>query len=292
MSTSSNNMTHINYKATKDRMLESAKGFWKVKSVHKLTNRLKIRYNPKDFIILKTIKKPDPKLPSFISFEHKINRNITPMENHKNNSCLNLKVGNFFITGNNKLMNKQKKKEEIKIIYNKLFGCFNYEPFLYNDCQFFYLQKEKRLLPRKFKDVIKDCLALREYKNHINNFEKGKDLNISTENDINNINTNINNIKNNINTHNNNTNKNLSYAGKEPTNYLNIFERIYSNKENNNIGSVIRHKIIKRKCLSSHDIRSTKDRREIISRPSKEKNKEFKKFPTLHIKSVYKLKDN
>ena len=292
MSTSSNNMTHINYKATKDRMLESAKGFWKVKSVHKLTNRLKIRYNPKDFIILKTIKKPDPKLPSFISFEHKINRNITPMENHKNNSCLNLKVGNFFITGNNKLMNKQKKKEEIKIIYNKLFGCFNYEPFLYNDCQFFYLQKEKRLLPRKFKDVIKDCLALREYKNHINNFEKGKDLNISTENDINNINTNINNIKNNINTHNNNTNKNLSYAGKEPTNYLNIFERIYSNKENNNIGSVIRHKIIKRKCLSSHDIRSTKDRRGIISRPSKEKNKEFKKFPTLHIKSVYKLKDN
>ena len=292
MSTSSNNMTHINYKATKDRMLESAKGFWKVKSVHKLTNRLKIRYNPKDFIILKTIKKPDPKLPSFISFEHKINRNITPMENHKNNSCLNLKVGNFFITGNNKLMNKQKKKEEIKIIYNKLFGCFNYEPFLYNDCQFFYLQKEKRLLPRKFKDVIKDCLALREYKNHINNFEKGKDLNISTENDINNINTNINNIKNNINTHNNNTNKNLSYAGKEPTNFLNIFERIYSNKENNNIGSVIRHKIIKRKCLSSHDIRSTKDRRGIISRPSKEKNKEFKKFPTLHIKSVYKLKDN
>ena len=284
MSSSSNNMTHINYKATKDRMLESAKGYWKVKSVHKLTNRLKIRYNPKDYIILKTIKKPDPKLPSFISLEHKTNRNITPIENHKNNSCLNLKVGNFFITGNNKAMNRQKKKEEIKMIYNKLFGSFTYEPFLYNDCQFFYLQKEKRLLPRKFKDVIKDCLALREYKNHINNFEKAPDLNISTENDINNINNNVNNH--------NNTNKNLSYIGKEPTNYLNIFERIYSNKENNNIGSVIRHKMIKRKCLSSHDIRSGKDMKQIISRPSKEKHKELKKFPTLHIKSVYKLKDN
>ena len=281
MSKSSKNMTHINYKATKDRMLESAKGFWKVKSVHKLTNRLKIRYNPQDFIILKTIKKPDPKLPSFISFEHQINRDITPIENQKNNSYVNLNFRNFFITGNNKTINKQKKKEKLKIIYNKLFGSFTYEPLLYNDCPFFYLQKEKRLLPRKFKDVIKDCLALKEYKNCINNYEKGQDNIITTDNNHNN----------NYNTNNNfKTNKYLSYMEKESTNYLNIFERIYSNKDNNNIGSVIRHKIIKRKCLSSHDIRSTKDRREIISKMEKDKNKEFKKFPSLRIKSIYKPK--
>ena len=281
MSKSSKNMTHINYKATKERMLESAKGFWKVKSVHKLTNRLKIRYNPQDFIILKTIKKPDPKLPSFISFEHQINRDITPIENQKNNSYVNLNFRNFFITGNNKTINKQKKKEKLKIIYNKLFGSFTYEPLLYNDCPFFYLQKEKRLLPRKFKDVIKDCLALKEYKNCINNYEKGQDNIITTDNNHNN----------NYNTNNNfKTNKYLSYMEKESTNYLNIFERIYSNKDNNNIGSVIRHKIIKRKCLSSHDIRSTKDRREIISKMEKDKNKEFKKFPSLRIKSKYKPK--
>ena len=268
MSKSSNDMTHINYKALKDRMLETSKGFWKVKSIHKLTTRLQSRYNPRDFILLKTIKKPPPKLPSFISLEHEINKRNRQLENQKNFSSVNLKVGNFFITGNEKRIIKKKKKEEIKNIFDKLFGNFTYEPFLYNDCQFFYMQKEPRLLPRKFNDVIKDCLAFKEYKNYINNIKRTKDENVTTEN-------------------NNNFNgkKNLSYVGKEQ-NYLNIFNNMNKN------ASIIRHKIIKRKCFSSNQIRDGKNRRAILLKSDVGKNELVKKFPTLRIKSVYKSKES
>ena len=163
-------MTHMHYNVSKTRMLESAKGFWRVKTIHTLTNRLKQGYNTKDFIILKTIKKPPLKVPSFISFEHTSNRNFRNFENQKNNSSSNLRVDNFFITANQKRLNKinlQKRKEELKVLYRKLFGQFKYEPLMYNNCQFFYLQKEQRLLPRKFKDVVKDCMAFQEYKSHI-----------------------------------------------------------------------------------------------------------------------------
>ena len=278
MSKSANNMTHINYKAVKDRMLETSKGFWKVKSIHKLTTRLQSRYNPKDFIILKTIKKPPPKLPSFISFEHEMQRKNRQIENQKNFSSVNLKVGNFFITGNEKRINKQKKKEEIKKIFDKLFGSFTYEPFIYNDCQFFYLQKEPRLLPRKFNDVVKDCLAFKEYKNFLSNIKKTKDENITTEN-------------------NNNLNgkKNWSYVGKEQK-YLNIFENVMNNKKKNTKTkrnknpSLIRHKIIKRKCFSSHNIKDDKKRRAILLKSDTGKNDLVKKFPTIRIKSVYEPK--
>ena len=123
-------MTHMHYNVSKTRMLESAKGFWRVKTIHTLTNRLKQGYNVKDFIILKTIKKPPPKVPSFISFEHTSNRNFRNFENQKNNSSSNLRVDNFFITANQKRLNKinlQKRKEELKVLYRKLFGQFKYE---------------------------------------------------------------------------------------------------------------------------------------------------------------------
>ena len=275
MSKSANDMTHINYNAVKDRMLETSKGFWKVKSIHTLTTRLQSRYNPRDFILLKTIKKPPPKLPSFISLEHEIYRKNRQLEHQKNFSAVNLNVGNFFITGNEKRINKQKKKEEIKNIFDKLFGSFTYEPFLYNDCQFFYLQREPRLLPRKFNDVIKDCLAFREYQNYINNIKNTKDENITTEN-------------------NNNFNgrKNLSYMGKNQ-NYLNIFNNVINNKNKNmsKNASIIRQKIVKRKCFSSSNIRDGKNRRAILLKSDTGKSELVKKFPTLRIKSVYKSKE-
>ncbi len=267
MSKSANDMTHINYNAVKDRMLETSKGFWKVKSIHTLTTRLQSRYNPRDFILLKTIKKPPPKLPSFISLEHEINRKNRQLENQKNFSAVNLNVGNFFITGNEKRINKQKKKEEIKNIFDKLFGSFTYEPFLYNDCQFFYLQKEQRLLPRKFKDVVKDCMAFQEYKSHIKYLQNHKIEYEKSEN------------KNNA-----NENKNLSFVAKEPINYLNIFEKDINEKK----GYLLKHKIIKRKCFSSYDVREGKNKRDKILQSGIDDD--IKKVTKMRIKSVYKSK--
>lgn len=282
MSKSANSMTHINYKAIKDRMLESTKGFWKVQSIHRLTTRLQNRYNPKDYIILKTIKKPPPKLPAFISFEHEEKCKKRNLENNKNNSCANLKVGNFFITGNERRLYKPSKKEEIKNIFDKLFKNYTYEPFLYNDFQFFYLKKEKRLLPRKFKDVVKDSLAFREYQNYIQSLQKRKDENITTENNM------------------NSTNKNLSF--NEQLNHLNIFENqgIKQNnfnhlkpgyKINNKNGILKKHKVYQRKCFSSNNIRSSNIRRNIILKSDVGRNSDVKKYPTLVIKSVYKFKE-
>ena len=188
MSISSYDMTHTNYKNIRERMSETNKGFWKVQSIHKLTTRLKTRYNPKDFIILKTIKKPPPKIPPFIFFkrEEKSSKNPKKLKNQKNNSCGTLTVQHFFITGNerkNKQIKEKEKDEKTKSLFNKVYGKFVYEPFLYNEFQFLYLQKEKRLLPRKFKDVLKDCIALREYKNYINNLKKTKNENNMIQNE-------------------------------------------------------------------------------------------------------------
>ena len=105
---SKNNITHINYKNVKDRMTETSKGFWKVQLIHKLTTKLSMRYNPKDFITLKIIKKSPQKLPSFISFKH--NGNLKKIEKYfrKNNSCPKLASKDFFITVNKKRMRMKK----------------------------------------------------------------------------------------------------------------------------------------------------------------------------------------
>jgi len=186
MSLSTYDMTHINYKNIRERMSKTNKGFWKVQSIHKLATKLKMRYNPKDYIILKTIQKSAPKIPPFILFRHeeKNAKKQKKFENQKNNSCGRLTVQNFFITGNEKNIKDIKEKaEKTKILFNKVYGNFDYEPYLYNEFQFLYLQKEKRLLPRKFKDVVKDCIALREYKNYINKLKKTKDENNMIQNE-------------------------------------------------------------------------------------------------------------
>ena len=53
MSKSPNDMTHINYKAVKERMTISNKGFWKVQSIQRLTTRLQNHYNPKRLYLIK-----------------------------------------------------------------------------------------------------------------------------------------------------------------------------------------------------------------------------------------------
>ena len=184
---SKNNMTHINYKNVKDRMTETSKGFWKVQLIHKLTTKLSMRYNPKDFITLKTIKKPPQKLPSFISFKN--NGNLKKIKKYfqKNNSCPKLTSKDFFITVNKKKNENEKiENEKMKTLYNKIYGKFNYEPFLYSELQFLYLLKEKNLRPRKFKEVVKDSIALKEYINYVSNLQRMKDANNMTDSCVNN----------------------------------------------------------------------------------------------------------
>ena len=273
MSNSANDMPHMNYKIVKDRMLESSKGFWKVKSIHTLISRLQTKYNPNDFLILNKIKRPDPKLPSFIRLEHGFNRKNRLIENQKNFSSSNLKVPNFFITSNIKKDKIQKKKQEIKNIFDRLFRNYTYEPFLYNDCQFFYLQKEPRLLPRKFNDVIKDCLALKEYENYINSFKRKKDEIAITGETM-------------------NAHKNLSYIGKQPYNDLNIINNTINPRNRNKNDSLTKKRAIERKCFSSYNIGEGKKSRAIILRSENKNDNMIKRFHSFRIKSVYKSKDS
>ena len=273
MSKSANDMTHINYKAVKERMLETSKGFWKVKSIHKLASRLQARYDPNDFLILNRIKRPDPKLPSFIRLEHEVKRKNRQLENHKSFSSSNLKAPNFFITADLKKDNIEKKKKEIKSIFDKLFGNYTYEPFLYNDCQFFYLQKEPRLLPRKFNDVIKDCLALKEYEKYINGLKRKKDEIVITGDTA-------------------NPHKNFSFIGKEPENYIHIIDKTMNIRNRNKNASLTRHRVIERKCFSSHNLRDGKKASAIFIKSGNNTDNINKKFHTLRIKSVYKTNDS
>ena len=210
-------MTHINYNKLKQRMCFTNKGFWKVQSIHKLTTRLQLKYNPKDYILLKIIKKPPPKIPPFISFEHfeKLSNKKNNLKKQKNRSCENFSPKNFFITNDIKNSIKVEKEEKSKIIFHKLYCNFLYEPFLYNELQFISLEKEKRLLPRKFNDVVKDCVAFREYKKYLNGLQKTKK--IKEEKDIINSYNNNNNYKN-LNIYNNKNKNNNNIITNENTN--------------------------------------------------------------------------
>ena len=273
MSNSANDMPHMNYKIVKDRMLESSKGFWKVKSIHTLISRLQTKYNPNDFLILNKIKRPDPKLPSFIRLEHGFNRKNRLIENQKNFSSSNLKVPNFFITSNIKKDKIQKKKQEIKNIFDRLFGNYTYEPFLYNDCQFFFFFLQPRLLPRKFNDVIKDCLALKEYEKYINGLKRKKDEIVITGDTA-------------------NPHKNFSFIGKEPENYIHIIDKTMNIRNRNKNASLTRHRVIERKCFSSHNLRDGKKASAIFIKSGNNTDNINKKFHTLRIKSVYKTNDS
>ena len=168
----SSKMPFTNYKILKERMAEINKGFWKVQSIHKLTTKLSNRFSTKDFIIMKTIQRPKQNIPPFISFSnesHKLTINNNKSMKLKTNNIMNK---NIFIT--NKIKEKinetklKSKKEIRKNLYLNLYKNFPYEPYLYNELQFIYLQGSNKLIPRKFNEVIKDCFIMDNYKKLLN----------------------------------------------------------------------------------------------------------------------------
>ncbi len=282
MLSSNYDMTHMNYKNVKERMSETSKGFWKVQSIHKLTAKLQLRYNPKDFIILKTIKRPPPKIPPFIFFEHEEKfpqKTHQKLENQKNISCGRFTMKNFFITGER---NRTIKEEEEKknTLFNKIYGKFSYEPYLYNEFQFFCLKREKRLLPRRFKDVVKDCIAFREYKNYINNLRKTKDEKIMTSNDF---------KKNGIHT---NDKKSMTVISKKDFSDNEILNNVFgkkneeSNMSYNNIKNINSKRIEKEKSSSS--MKNIRNGYKLI-KSKMEKNKDRISLPQLNIKKNFKM---
>ena len=276
-------MTHINYQNLKDRMSETSKGFWKVQSIHRLTTKLKIKYNPKDYIILKTIKKPPPKIPPFIFFRHEESPKKKKLENQKNNSCGSLTVQNFFITGTERNKILKEKEEKNKTLLNKIYGKFTYEPFLYNEFQFFCLKKEKRLLPRKFKDVVKDCIALREYKKYINNMQRKNLKNIIAQSEF-------------INKEIQKSNKNsMTVICKRNLSYNEILNNVFgehknedSNLSETNIKNWNGKYLKEKKCFSLENIKTNKFKFMIKSKI--DKNKKRISLPKLNIKKKFKMK--
>lgn len=270
-------MTHINYRNVKERMSETSKGFWKVQSIHKLTAKLKLRYNPKDYIILKTIKKPPPKIPPFIFFEHE-KYPKKKLENQKNNSCCRLTVQNFFITSEKNKTIKETEERKNKI-FNKIYGKFIYEPYLYNEFQFFCLKREKRLLPRRFKDVVKDCMALREYKNYIKDLQKKKDKNNMTQNFIEN--------KKEIHT---NDKKSMTVICKRNLSDNEILNNVFgeknsdSNRDFTNIKNHVAELIIR------ENMKNIRNNNSITSQSKTEKNKNRISLPQLNFKKKFKMK--
>ena len=289
---SSYDMTHINYKNVKERMSETSKGFWKVQSIHKLTTKLKMRYNPKDYIILKTIKKPPPKIPPFILFEHEeMQKKKKKLENQKNSSCGRLTVQNFFITENQKKKYNKETLDKNRTLFNKIYGKFTYEPYLYNEFQFFCLKREKRLLPRKFKDVVKDCIALREYKNYINNLQRvrgeqnEKNINNLTQNEIN---------KNEIFT---NNKKSMTVICKRNLSDNEILDNVFGENKNeesilsDNIKNLSSNKMKEKSSKSSASMKNIRNNYFLIkSKTEKYQNKI--NLPKLNIKKKFKLRKN
>ena len=163
-------MPFTNYKILKERMSEINKGFWKVQSIHKLSTKLSHKFNTKDFIIMKTIQRTPKYIPPFISFSNesrKFNISKNKSIKLKNNSKGRNNIKNIFITNDkqksiNDIKAKSKKDLKKKLFLN-LYKNFPYEPYLYNELQFIYLQGNNNLIPRKFNEVVKDCFIMDKY---------------------------------------------------------------------------------------------------------------------------------
>lgn len=173
-----------NYRILKERMMEKNKGFWKVQSIHKLQLKLSQKFNAKDFIMLKTIQNNSDTKHSFITyssdnkFPNLNKRRIIRIKGKSNNKP----DTNLFITNENKKNleeTKIKYKERKKKLYSNLYKGFSYEPYLYNDVNFIYLKGQEGTIPRKFSEVLKDCLIMDKYNNYLNKFniERIKTLN-------------------------------------------------------------------------------------------------------------------
>ena len=225
-------LTH--YKCLKERMAELNKGFWKVQSIYKLSTKLSNKFNTKDFIIMKTIQRTPNYIPPFISFSNeskknhlKINNSVKIKTNPKENN-------NLFLT----LQNKKKrseiryktKKENKKKLYLNLYKNFPYEPFLYNELQFIYLQGNNKLIPRKFNEVVKDCFLMDKYNKLLKNTKYNiLDLKNNTNN------TSKFTLYNNKSKNNNNEDKDKDkYINEYDIKRINIERRIHNNKKQMN----------------------------------------------------------
>ena len=167
------------YKILKERILEKHKGYWKAQSIHKLKLKLSSKYSIKDYIMLKSIDTSPKYIPSFISFSNNSNRSkINKKRLIKIKDKLSLKPNiNLFITNEN-----QKREEDStnklhkKQLYLNLYKDFSYEPYIYNELQFIYLKGKDKIAPRKFSEVLKDCLIMDKYNKLI------KTMNYNTNN--------------------------------------------------------------------------------------------------------------
>ena len=164
----SSKMPFTNYKIVKERMSEINKGFWKVQSIHKLSTKLSHKFNTKDFIIMKTIQRTPKYIPPFISFSNETRKfNINKNRSIKIKNNYSKGRTNIFITNErqkhiNDIKTKNKKELKKKLFLN-LYKNFPYEPYLYNELQFIYLQGHNSLIPRKFNEVVKDCFIMDKY---------------------------------------------------------------------------------------------------------------------------------
>ena len=163
-----------NYKFLKHRMLEKHKGFWKAQSVHKLELKLSKKFNTKDFLMLKTIQNSPKYIPTFISFSK--NKNKSELEKEKlikirENLPQTTKHKLFITNEEQKRSENLKYKERKKHLYINLYKDFAYEPFLYNELQFIYLIGKDKTVPRKFNEVLKDCLIMDKYNNLLKNMK-------------------------------------------------------------------------------------------------------------------------
>ena len=155
-----------NYRILKGRMIEKNKGFWKVQSIHKLKLKLSHKFNTKDYLILKTLDNSTKSTPPFITFSSD-NR----YSNLKNKRLLKIKdklsfkhIDNIFITNENRKREEEPKSQnKNKQIYINFYKNFSYEPFLYNELPFIYMKGKGKKNPRKFSEVLKDCIIMKQY---------------------------------------------------------------------------------------------------------------------------------
>ncbi len=214
------------YQLLKRKMSESAKGFWRVKSLCILNKSLSKKYSPKEALMKKKIERSVPILPTFIQI--KPIQILYKKKNQGNQTLLNP----LFLTSQNK--NRiQKENEKISTTYNELFGKFPYEPFLYNE-YFFKVFPYYKKNQRSFSECVQDSRSLnvllrkKLLSKSISqrNFDKENQYNLKKTNYSNSIYKNnkssfsiVGNLFNNL-----NTNKNISPAN------LNLN---YSTSENN-----------------------------------------------------------
>lgn len=181
----SNNFPSSNYRMLKERMSKTSKGFWKVQLIHKLTKRLSQKFNTEDFLMMKHIKKPDQVIPSFIKFTSEKSLLINSQNKIKNKQILeSLNRSKFFITTediNQNILLREKyfslQREQKKNMYNNFYRHFPYEPQLYNEMQLVCLRGSPRFVPRKFKEVVKDCFEMDRYNKYLKNLKNLHTLN-------------------------------------------------------------------------------------------------------------------